>query len=862
MFRDKLKLMLVAFFLIIASRGVSSNSGYGYEFLDSGQVLHMWNPKLDYYFNRTSGLQFANHYQQYWAENIMCLGWKNGGWNYKCTDGSGLGSWDWTIETDNSTYVSAEGVKNITLAGKQIEARLNYTLNTDQADLIVKPIIKNIDSTDITNDIRFVWQTRDIQIGGEEEDNLLNINFTDQLNLSESLNEVYRNPLPSELLYTNGLKWMRTRWNQNLDSIVAVKSESGQHNSPVTLLINTTGLNIGQTKSSKLLWIDADCVVEFVDTTPVEETKLINGNATHTIGGCVYKTPVCPSDPNCGNIVRIQVRGEEKALYTTIGSQAESLSWCEDGAKLTRDFTWGHNNKTDVRFGLWQRTFFGFCQTPLNPFAFVEAEDIWLNNNTPETQNVSLNATPEVNSIPWETESGSVNISVGYTDLVVPLERPVNISRAFVLIDSTQPSGDNTPDGYTFNAWLNKTSITFSRITATTDTSVSYFVVEGDIYVQNGTAIISAGTTQTSVSFNSVNLSKSIIVHNQATNSNSASDLRTVYTRGIFLNDTAANFLVGSTIPAGVGTRVSYFIVEFNNATVLNGTTAFTGAETNLRPELPESLPSLNNSWLVYSYNADTSGLSQTSVAGNIENNSALRFSKKSTTGSNEISYFVIQFGDGTTVLRGNTTEASGTAVVGITIPTINLSRANSYVTNTCNGEGTAFPRQYFIEEFNSTTELRVSRNYTGQAFDLEWQVVNYSESPASSSASLICEYAFFDLDGDEENTSNPPPYVKWYKGNFPIFELFNTLIVNDSRDLRCCVKSIDNVFETGNEKYVCSEGVIKLNILPENIIIPKVRLGFPTNDIISIFPVINNTDNELRLNESHNLSIFQGGLI
>jgi len=59
-----------------------NNDSLGYELLNNGTVFHMWNQYDDYYFNRSNGVQFTNHYEEYWTKNVLMLGYYAGGqWN-------------------------------------------------------------------------------------------------------------------------------------------------------------------------------------------------------------------------------------------------------------------------------------------------------------------------------------------------------------------------------------------------------------------------------------------------------------------------------------------------------------------------------------------------------------------------------------------------------------------------------------------------------------------------------------------------------------------------------------------------------------------------------------------------------------
>jgi hypothetical protein len=49
----------------------------GYELIDNGKVLRIWNNYDSYYFNTTSGIQLTNHYNEYWSHNVLMLGYYN-----------------------------------------------------------------------------------------------------------------------------------------------------------------------------------------------------------------------------------------------------------------------------------------------------------------------------------------------------------------------------------------------------------------------------------------------------------------------------------------------------------------------------------------------------------------------------------------------------------------------------------------------------------------------------------------------------------------------------------------------------------------------------------------------------------------
>jgi len=247
-----------------------------YEFLDGGEIIHYWNDVDDYYLNASSGIQITNYYDEYWTHNIFCAGYKTASWNYLCTDDLPI---TLSAYSDNSSYVQINGTRQINIAGYDVIIGIDYYLELTDAETEITTGIKNIDGDDITVDIGFAWRTNDIKIGNTEEWDKIVVNLT-QYDLNSSLDMIFnnlthcygdigngsytcneypyysiedRNPSQASLNPTN---FTALRWNPNLNYFVQLKSELGQTNAPVTLVIITSGLLSGQTKQTTLFWKD------------------------------------------------------------------------------------------------------------------------------------------------------------------------------------------------------------------------------------------------------------------------------------------------------------------------------------------------------------------------------------------------------------------------------------------------------------------------------------------------------------------------------------------------------------------------------------------------------------------------------
>jgi len=145
----------------------------GFEFLDGGEILRIWNEIDQYYFNVSSGIQFTNHYQDYWTKNVFGIGyWEGGKWNIiKWVDE--LSSFKRDLRTDWDTYINITLRKDVTITvgpnSYDLRIAIRYHLKRTDGMLTIEPYIKNLDSKDINADVCFAWKIKEIQIGGDSE---------------------------------------------------------------------------------------------------------------------------------------------------------------------------------------------------------------------------------------------------------------------------------------------------------------------------------------------------------------------------------------------------------------------------------------------------------------------------------------------------------------------------------------------------------------------------------------------------------------------------------------------------------------------------------------------------------------------
>ena len=302
------------------SVNVLDNRMIGYEFLNStfnivdvsnATIIHIWNTEDDYYFNKSSGIQFSNYFNEYWTKNIFCAGYKDQSenWIYDCNDEL---PFNWNIKTDNLTYVNITGWRDKSIGIKTVRLGLRYHLKINDKNLSVQPSIKNIGSTNITQDLGFAWVTKDIKIRNDYAHDIIMINGSSYDLHDNNLNINFTNMEDATyMLYDRG--YIRLNWDNNLNYKVEVKNTS-DYNARVTLGINAGPLYVGQTKTTTIFWKD-----------PISYVSVATGSTAALTSGMTWNHDIV-----CGDdmvlIVGISVDSEPTATVSSITYNNTDLS--------------------------------------------------------------------------------------------------------------------------------------------------------------------------------------------------------------------------------------------------------------------------------------------------------------------------------------------------------------------------------------------------------------------------------------------------------------------------------------------------------------------------------------------------------
>lgn len=293
----------------------------GYEFINDS--VHIWNTQDDYFFDKNSGIQLTNHYEDYWSKNIFCIGYYSGEeWiKIKCADE--LTNFNKNIQTDNLTYVNATLWKDFSYSNYDIRLGVRYHLGLDDKNLSITVYGKNI-GIDIPYDLGFAWKVKDLNVPPETTDKILinntnyeldgnyNLLFKDMKKEIESCfstNETTSNgtiiyncstievPIPFYKVYdydsglTGKENFLRIDWNEDLNYAIRMYGNGNQSDFYTALLVNAGHFSSGQEKSTTFYWIDAliDDIVSYYklddDAANTDVDDSVDANEGTLVGG-------------------------------------------------------------------------------------------------------------------------------------------------------------------------------------------------------------------------------------------------------------------------------------------------------------------------------------------------------------------------------------------------------------------------------------------------------------------------------------------------------------------------------------------------------------------------------------------------
>ena len=313
----RVSLFLVAFLIVMlflplyqTPKVKAQESEIGYELLDDNKILRIWNKCDSYYFNVSSGIQFSNHYEEYWSHNVMGIGYRDveDAWHVIYWTDS-LSGFSKGIETDNATFVNATLWRDLSYYTYDFRLAIRYCLRLNDTKLTVQPYIKNL-GIDIPYNLGFAWRLKDIKISDTYKNDLFSISWIVNENLTDGESYFLNQTLDNTYLGSNNitgynvkdvvqnqvleLDWQRKI--QNRTKLV-VKSTT-EYNAPITLFINVGTLSSGQEKTTLFFWKDADLIDSYSETNRNADAHLRDLHPSNSeywsAEGQTFTTPASP----------------------------------------------------------------------------------------------------------------------------------------------------------------------------------------------------------------------------------------------------------------------------------------------------------------------------------------------------------------------------------------------------------------------------------------------------------------------------------------------------------------------------------------------------------------------------------------
>jgi len=309
----------------------------------------------------------------------------------------------------------------------------------------------------------------------------------------------------------------------------------------------------------------------------------------------------------------------------------------------------------------------------------------------------------------------------------------VNTGRAFLVFgarfDSAEP-GKSQVSG----RMVDGTTLRFERGIAASPApaiTIEWYVAEfsGGVSVQRGTTLLSALTTN--VAITSVDTAKAFPIISYRTDG-ATYDLND-FVRAKITGSTNLELTVNE---AGSCCTIEWQVIEYQDAKVQSNDVTFATTDSSRTA----AITSVNTwrTWLLFTYTSDSgtgTNIGQKMVRGVVTNPTTLTFDRSNTGQAMTLTYYVVEFFDGTSVQSNSAAFLATETQKDVTVTVVDASRTiasagamyhrggrTPYSGNDNPGVATV------TLDLTSTTNLRLTRTVTGSATaDVGWFLVQFS---------------------------------------------------------------------------------------------------------------------------------------
>ena len=313
----------------------------------------------------------------------------------------------------------------------------------------------------------------------------------------------------------------------------------------------------------------------------------------------------------------------------------------------------------------------------------------------------------------------------------------VPLERSFVIVDATT---DTYTSSTGFQDWgvtgvlLSGTTLYLQRDGSTQDASVTWQVITCDqgefLIVDRGAAPVTTGNTTATVSIPTVDLTRTMLIYNSRGNF----DVTTTNIGFVTFTFTASNeFVIERGASSTTRTNTRYEVIEWSlesGVTVAHGVADGSGLTGTEVTSAHGATVTTTNTWLFAQSRHESNGLEQCAVRVRFDATNIIigRFDTIATIYDSYAAWQLVTFPVSNCEQR-TPSMASGDTVkdTGPTALTMDTGATIVWMTNNCDGTGTALGRNAWNSQVLNSTTIRSSRSYSGQSCEGHISICDFS---------------------------------------------------------------------------------------------------------------------------------------
>ena len=335
-------------------------------------------------------------------------------------------------------------------------------------------------------------------------------------------------------------------------------------------------------------------------------------------------------------------------------------------------------------------------------------------------------------------QSGTATIANGSSSTTGTITS-VDTTKSFLVFGASLASNVTADPlyGQVTGQITNATTLTFARNSTTGDITIKWYVAEftSGVTVQRGNTSMQ-GVATANVSLTTVNTAKSFPIVSFRT-------AGATYGTNDFVGaqvTSSTNLQLSLDSAGDTNSQVEWQVVEYTDAAVQTGAVSFATGDSSKTATITSV--NTSKSWLIYSYTSPsgtTTDIGQKLVRGVITNSTTLTFDRDNTGQTISLTWYLVEFTDGTTVQQGSQAFTSAETQKDVTINSVETTwtiAAGGYFARGGKSPYSADDQPavgWFTQELTSATNLRITRGITGSVTaDKGWSVIQFIANPTA----------------------------------------------------------------------------------------------------------------------------------